>query len=288
MPTKLLVTGAAGKLGRRVVELLLEKKAGEVIAATRKPEALKDLVAKGVRVVKADFEQPASLAAAFEGVERALLISTDAIGRRIEQHRAAVSAFAKAGVKHIVYTSMPNPGPESPVTIAPEHRATEELILATQLGFTLLRNNLYTDLMLATLPAAVKSGQLVDARGNGSAAFVTREDCAQAAAAALAKGDGKQTLDVTGPEALSSAQLADILSELTGRPVKHLSVSPDALIEGMLQHGLPKVAAELYASFDAAIVKGQLAKATDTVKKLSGKAPQSVKAFLTANRALLG
>jgi NAD(P)H dehydrogenase (quinone) len=285
---RLLVTGAAGKLGRRVVELLLEKNAGDVIAATRNPDALQDLAAKGVKVVRADFGQPASLAAAFAGVDRALLISTDAIGKRVEQHRAAVKAFENAGVKHVVYTSMPNPGPESPVTIAPEHRATEELIAATKLGFTMLRNNLYTDLMLATLPGAVKSGQLVDARQSGAAAFVTREDCAQAAAAALATCDGRETFDVTGPEALSSAQVAAILSELTGKPVKHLSVAPEALIEGMVQHGLPKFAAELYASFDVGVAKGQLAKTSDTVQRLNGKVPQSVMAFLTAHRAVLG
>src|SRR4051794_23190970 len=158
----LLVTGASGQLGRRVVELLLDAKAGTVIAATRDPAKVADLAARGAVVRKADFEDEASLAEAFAGVDRLLLVSTDAVdrpGRRIAQHEAAVRAAVRAGVKHIVYTSMPNPGVDSPVSIAVDHRKTEEAITATSLGFTILRNNLYTDLLLQSLPRAVATGQ---------------------------------------------------------------------------------------------------------------------------------
>ncbi len=109
----LLVTGASGQLGRRVVELLLEAGAGTVVAATRDPAKLADLAARGAVVRRADFDDEASLVEAFQGVDRLLLISTDALdrpGRRLAQHEAAVRAAVSAGVGHIVYTSLTNPG----------------------------------------------------------------------------------------------------------------------------------------------------------------------------------
>ncbi|WP_224367338.1 SDR family oxidoreductase [Hyalangium versicolor] len=289
--TPLLVTGASGQLGRRVLELLLARGAGPIIATTRNPDSLKEFAARGVEVRRADFEDEAGLAQAFRGAGRALLISTDALdrpGRRLAQHQTAIRALKAAGVRHIVYTSLPNPGPNSPVTIAPDHRQTEEAIQASGLDYTFLRNNLYTDLMLHTLPGAIASGQIIDARGKGATAFVTREDCAQAATAALAEASsGRNTLDVTGPESLTSDQVAAIVSEVVGRKIVHVSVPAEALIRGMQEHGLPKVAAELYASFDVAIEKGDLATVTDTVKRLSGRTPQTVREFLTAHKATL-
>jgi NAD(P)H dehydrogenase (quinone) len=288
----LLVTGASGHLGRRVVELLLERGAGPIVATTRNPASLADLAARGVDVRKADFEDTASLAAAFRGVERALLVSTDALdrpGRRLAQHRAAITAMSQAGVKHAVYTSLPNPYAGSPVIIADDHRLTEEALAASPLDFTILRNNLYTDLMLQSLPAAVASGTLFDARGAGKAAFVTREDCARAAAGALAEGRaGRHTLDVTGPAAVSSAEVAALLTEFTGRQVAHVSLPPEEFAKAMTAHGLPAPVAALLASFDVAIAKGDLASVSDTVQRLGGRAPQSVREFLTAHRAALG
>jgi len=287
----LLVTGAAGQIGRRVLDLLLAAKAGPIIATTRKPEALADYAARGVDVRKADFDDEAGLVAAFKGAGRALLISTDALdrpGRRIAQHLSALRAFEKAGVKHVVYTSFVNPHPATKVLISGDHRDTEAALAKSSFDFTILRNNVYTDMMLMSLPNAVASGQLFDARGNGAAGFVTRDDCARAAAAALAQDTGgRRTLDVTGPAALTCDQVAAIAANVTGRPVAHISIPPEALQEGMVKHGQPAPVADLLVSFDLANQAGDFAVTTDTVLKLTGKAPQSVEAFLTANRAAL-
>jgi NAD(P)H dehydrogenase (quinone) len=156
----LFVTGASGHLGRRVVELLLEKDAGKIVAGTRKPEKLADLEARGVVVRQADFEDPQGLEAALAGVDRVLIISTDAIdrpGRRLAQHRAAVAAAVSAGVKHAVYTSMPNPE-TSPVVFAPDHLGTEQALKASGVSHMILRMCWYADFLIPTLAPAVASG----------------------------------------------------------------------------------------------------------------------------------
>lgn len=120
--SRLLVTGASGHLGRKVVELLLDAGAANVVAASRDPGKLADLVARGAKTAKADFDDPATLDAAFAGVDQVLIISTDALGtpgQRQRQHKAAVDAAVKAGVRRIVYTSMPNPEPGSLIPSRP-------------------------------------------------------------------------------------------------------------------------------------------------------------------------
>jgi NAD(P)H dehydrogenase (quinone) len=286
----LLVTGAAGHLGRRVVELLLERGVGPIIATTRRPEALADLAARGVEVRRADFDDGPGLARAFAGAKRALLVSTDSVdgtSRRLAQQQTAVRAFAAAGVAHVVYTSMVNPV-GSPVGVAPDHAGTEAALASSPLDFTILRNNIYADMLLVWLPPALASGQLVDARAEGAVAYVTREDCAQVAAAALATATtGRHTLDVTGPGALTGAELATLASELVRRTVTHVSVPVAAVVEGLVQHGLPRPVAEIYASFDVGIARGDFAAVTDTVSRLTGRQPQSVRDFLAASRAAL-
>jgi NAD(P)H dehydrogenase (quinone) len=291
----LLVTGASGHLGRRVVELLLsdpKTKARKLIAVTRSPDKLADFAARGVEVRAADFDRPATLLAAFAGAGRALIISTDALdrpGRRLEQHLAAVNAARVAGVKHVVYTSLTNPDPASPITLAPDHWGTESAIRESGLGFTVLRNNLYTDYLLMGLPHAVSAGKLVNAYGTGAVSYVTREDCAQAAAAALSEAfQGRAVLDVTGPAAITQAELAGIVSELTGKQIEYLAVSVETATQNLQGAGMPLPIAQLLVSFELAGMRGQLALTSSTVRELTGKAPQSVGEFLTAHRAALG
>lgn len=287
----LLVTGASGNMGRRILELLLETETGPVIATTRTPEKLQKFSERGVMVRPASFDDPASLRTAFEGADRLLVISTDALGepgRRINQHRAAVKAAGDAGVKHILYTSISNPTPDTPVILAADHRATEEAIMATTMGWTFLRNNIYTETLLFALAQAVQTGQLFSAAGDGKTAYVTREDCARAAAAALASSfDGHRALDITGPEALSQADLARITTELTGRQVTYIPLDLDVRIQGMVTAGLPRPAAEVYASFDAGMAQGYFSGVSTAFEELTGQKPDSVAEFLAAHRDTL-
>ena len=136
-----LVTGAGGHLGRRIVELLLEAKARRVIAASRDPAKVVDLAAKGAETRRADFDDPASLDAAFKGVDRLLIVSTDDVvtpGKRLRQHTAAVEAAARARIGHVVYTSMPNPEPGSLIPFAPDHYGTEQALAKSALADSLV------------------------------------------------------------------------------------------------------------------------------------------------------
>ena len=286
----LFVTGASGHLGRRVVELLLETGGGRIVAGTRKPEKLADLAARGVVVRQADFEDAQGLEAAFAGVDRVLIISTDAIdrpGRRLAQHQAAVAAAVRAGVKHAVYTSMPNPE-TSPVVFAPDHLGTEQALKSSGMSWTILRNCWYADFLIPTLAPAVASGKLVSATGQGGAPYVTREDCAQAAAAALASSEtGNKTWNITGPDLVTYAELAKLASELTGRLVTFEAVTPDQRVAQLIAAGTPEFIAKLLVSSQMAIAQGQMGTPATAVKELTGGDPMGVREFLSTNRAAL-
>lgn len=289
MSGSILVTGASGHLGRRVVELLLARGGGaRIIAATRKPDSLAALVTQGVEARHADFDDEASLARAFQGVERVLLVSTDALdepGKRARQHARAVRAVAAAGVQHVAYTSIINPV-ASKILISQDHADTEAELARAGVPFTVLRNNMYSEYQLDGLKRAVASGSLVNAKAAGRVGFVTRQDCANIAAAIMAEPpSGNRVLDVTGPQSLSSAELSAIASELGGRKVEHQPIPLEALIDGMVQHGLPRPLAEVYASFDAGTAAGELDVTSDAVERFTGQKPQAMRDFLAANKA---
>lgn len=287
----LLVTGASGQLGYRVIELLLEAGTppSSIIAVTRTPEKIANVAAQDVNVRAGSFDDPASLVRAFTGADRLLLISTHIFGepRRV-QHLNAVKAAQEAGVGHVIYTSLTNPDPSSPVTLAPDHWATEQALRASTLNWTFLRNNIYADGQVDALARAVASGQLVNAVGNGKIGYVTREDCARAAAVVLASNSGEgQVLDITGPEAVSQQELAQIASELSGKQVVYAPISAETYTQALIGAGLPQPVAELIVSFDVAGAQGFLNLTTNTVEELTGRKPTSVRELLSANRAAL-
>jgi NAD(P)H dehydrogenase (quinone) len=158
-----LVTGAAGQLGRAVINHLASTykvPASKIIAATRDPSKLADLKAKGIAVRAADFNDEAGLVKAFQGAKRILIISTDSFepGARQKQHVAAVRAAEKAGAAHVLYTSMPKPE-TSAVLFAPDHLSTEKALSSSGLkGWTVLRHNWYAENLLFSLPQTVQSG----------------------------------------------------------------------------------------------------------------------------------
>ena len=286
LPT-LFVSGASGQLGRLVIESLKAKTyAGKIIAGTRDPSKLADV--SGIEVRKADFTDKAGLVAALAGVDRFLIISTDQIGTRLAGHLTAIEAAKEAGVKEIVYTSMPNPEAPNEITFAPEHFGTEQAIKASGLGYTILRNSWYMELLLSTLPNNLKSGQWFTSTAGGKNNYVTRLDCAHAAAGALIKGAENTTYTITGPEPLSNAEIAAIATEVTGKPLAIVEVTDEQLAGGAKAAGVPDFVIEHFVvPFEQYARSGKSAGNTTAVETLWGEKPQSVRAFLTAHKAAL-
>ena len=292
MSDSLLVTGASGHLGQRVLHHLLNTlgvPASRVLATSRRPESLSDWAAKGVTVRASNFDDPASLEAAFQGASRVLLISTDTIGRRVAQHEAAIGAAVKAGVDHVIYTSMPSPQ-KSLVLFAPDHAGTEAALAASALpGWTVLRNNWYFENLFMAMPSTLASGKWFTAAGNGRLADIARDDLAHAAAAALASTDRrKATYTLGGDTARTVPETAALVSQAVGKPIEVIPVSVEDLTQGMIAHGVPEPMARLVASFDANTAAGQLGDVTGDFKKLTGIDPQPFEAWLQSPSNLRG
>jgi NAD(P)H dehydrogenase (quinone) len=284
-----LISGAGGQLGRRAVELLLEQSyPGKIVAGTRDPARLADFAAQGVEVRRLDWEDEASLASAFKGVDRVLLISGDQLQNRSENQVRAVKAAAAAGVEHVVYTSMVAPERYRHIPIAPSHLATEEALAASGIGHTLLQNMWYTEGLLQSLPRVIASGRWESTQGERRVAYVSREDCARTAVAALSAAmppSGK--LVVTGPAAVSVAEIAAIVSELTGKPIEVVPATDEQAAAGMRAAQLPEFVIDLVVGINRLNREGGAAQVTDVVERLTGRKPQSVADFLRGHAAAL-
>ncbi|MDR3493323.1 MAG: SDR family oxidoreductase [Ancalomicrobiaceae bacterium] len=289
MSQTLLVTGAAGKLGRLVVAELLSKGGNRLIAGSRDPSKLADLAAKGAETARVDFDDEASLDAAFAGVDRLLLISTDAVGEpglRLRQHEKAVNAAAKAGVKHIVYTSMPKPEPGSAIVFAADHYGTEQAIEASRLAYTILRVSWYQENFLMSLPNVLASGQWFTAAGEGKVSHIARADVAKAAVAALAStATASATYNLTSDEALSTDEIAKLASDVFGKPIQVTHVSDEALKAGLMQHGVPEFMAGFIVCFDTNTRLGGVTPPTGDFAKLTGAKPRSLKTYFETHAA---
>ncbi len=272
------ITGASGPLGRATADFVLQAvDPRQVVLTTRRPEALADLAARGADVRRADFTDARTLATAFAGVDRLLLISTDAVGARLDAHRAAISAAAGAGVRHVIYTSVPKPVPANPALVVADHAGTEQALRDSGLRWTMLRNNLYTHMQTPGIAQAAASGRLVTNGGAGATAYATRADCAAVAAAVLTQdGHEDQAYDVTGPEALSADDLVALAREIGGRDVELVSVDDAAFMAGLRSAGLPDEVAQLVTSFGAATRGGFLALVSSTVADLTGRTPTAL------------
>jgi NAD(P)H dehydrogenase (quinone) len=282
---RLLVTGASGNLGKAVVAELRRLGAKKVIAATRTPGKHQELASLGVEEREADFDRPETLQTAFRGVERLLLVSTDSLhapGVRIKQHRAAIQAAVNAGVEHVVYTSLPNAHPTEGPSIPDDHFWTEVALFESGLNWTILRNNLYTEVILRFAQFALTTGKLVSATGSQGRSYVSREDCARTAAAALLNATGKAIYDVTGAASITHDEIASILSRLWGKSIQHVNVTPDEVEKGLVAAGIPQFAARSVRELDEEASRGYQAIVTSTVANLTGRVPMSVEDFLQA------
>ena len=278
------ITGASGHLGRKTAELVLDRlEPSDVVLLTRTPEALADLADRGAAVHRADFDDPQSVRDALAGVERMLLISATELGHRVQQHRDAIDAALHAGVRHVIYTSIPNPVQQNPAGVVPDHSATEAALEASGLAWTFLRNNLYAEYQVPGAAQAIATGQLVTNTAGGRTAYVSRDDCAAAAAAVLTSAGNENTsYDITGPQSVSAEELAALAGEIAGQRIEVVHVDDDAFVAGLTSAGLPEVVGRLLASFGASTRDGFLERVSSAVEDLTGEPPRSLRAVLTA------
>ena len=288
-----LVTGASGHLGQAVINHLLttyKVPANKIIAASRDIGKLAALKAKGIDVRKADFEDEAGLVKAFTGAARVLLISTDAMapGQRLAQHQRAVAAAEKAGVDHVLYTSLHN-ADTSKVSFAPDHVGTEQALAKSKLkGWTVLRNTWYFENVFYSIPQALKSGAQYSAAGKGKIAHISRDDLARAAAAALASDKGgKNTYTLTGNHEYTTDEIAALVSSATGKALNVVHVPFEGLLQGMIGAGVPEAMAKIFASFDVNTAQGGLSGVSGDFKALTGREPRKFEDWLNDNAKAL-
>lgn len=278
------VTGSTGAFGTLAVRHLLNLRvpASSIVALARDEAKAASLKALGVQVRLADYEDRASLEKAFKGVDRVLLVSSNAVGKRFAQHQAAIDAAKAAGVKLIAYTSL-GFASTSANPLAPEHKATEEYLAKAGVPFVLLRNNWYTENYIDDVKNAKASGGIFAAVGSGKVASASRTDYAEAAARVLTgESHAGKVYELTGTKAWDYTELAKTAGEVLGRTVTFHNQSAADRKAALLGFGLPEGIADFVTALDQGIEAGTLEKTSGDLAKLLGRAPESLKDGLKA------
>jgi NAD(P)H dehydrogenase (quinone) len=280
----IVVTGATGHLGRLVVEALLDRgvPAGEIVAAGRSTEKLADLADRGVQVRRIDFADPATLAEAFAGADRVLLVSSSEVGQRAAQHRNAIDAAREAGVTLLAYTSIAHAGTTT-MLLAAEHQATEAYLRESGVPFTLLRNGWYLENYTAQLPVTLQHGAILGSAGDGRVSAATRADFAAAAAAVLT-GDGhaNRVYELGADESFTLTELAAEIARQTGTEVAYRDLPVEEYTKVLVGAGLPEPAAAVFADSDLGIARGELLVESGDLSRLTGRPTTSLTDGLAA------
>ena len=268
----IVITGANGRLGRLIVRGLAARIGAEhTIAAVRTPAKAEDLVALGVQVRQADYDRPKTLAEAFAGAEKVLLISGSEVGRRVGQHQAVIDAAKRAGVPHLLYTGILG-GPEADFPLAHEHKLTERAILESGLTHTFLRHGWYSENYTENLATVLTNKVIVGNAGEGRVASATRQDFAEAAVAVLSTdGHDNTAYELSGDEAWSLPEYAAEISRQSGTPIAYQDVPAATHKEILLGAGLSEPWADTLVTVDDAIARGLLARRTGDLARLIGR-----------------
>ncbi|WP_432981076.1 SDR family oxidoreductase [Dactylosporangium sp. CA-233914] len=266
------VTGATGHLGKLI---LSELQGHDVRAVARRPEAV-----DGVDARLGDYDRPETLTNAFAGTDTLVFVSASDLGKRIVQHRAIVDAAIEAKVGRILYTSITN-ADTNPITIAREHEATEELIKASGIPYTFLRNNWYLENYTANLAGTVEHGAVLGSAGDGRVAAATRADFAAAAAVvATTEGHDGKAYELGGDQAFTLTELAEAIARRYGKPVVYRDLPVEEYAKALESFGVPSGFAQALAQSDAAIAQGALDVVTGELSRLIGRPTTTVEEFL--------
>jgi NAD(P)H dehydrogenase (quinone) len=259
------ITGANGHLGRIVVQQLLQKGVNptNLRVSVRDVSKAADLRAQGIDVRHGDFDDLASMQAAFSGSDAVLIISADKVGSRIPQHLNAVQAAKAAGVKHLAYTSLvkavinPRTGEEAPLSV--EHRATEKAIFESGIAYTILRNSFYAEFRVNPVVQALASGVYQSSIGDTPLGCAARLDYAEAAAQVLIRpGHENKVYELTTPAPWTISDLVQAAHKASGRPLEYQSVLDADLISALRAGGAAESAAQMAVGMNQLIRSGML------------------------------
>ncbi|WP_310726006.1 SDR family oxidoreductase [Streptomyces sp. N2A] len=268
----IVVTGATEALGRLVIEELLTRTApAGIVGLTREPARAADLQARGIEVRAADYGRPDTLEGVFAAGDRVLLISGNEAGQRVSQHRPVIDAAREAGVALLAYTSVLG-GPTATFSLAEEHLATEQALLASGVPYCLLRNGWYHENYTGTLATTLKNGAVFGCAGEGRVATAARRDYAEAAAVVLTGTGHENTVyELSGDTAWSMAEYAAEVSRQTGRRIPYRDLPQKEYVARMIEAGMPALGARTAAEADAGIARGELAATPGDLSRLIGR-----------------
>jgi NAD(P)H dehydrogenase (quinone) len=280
---KIGITGASGQLGTALVRHALARtSAANIVAITRSPGKLEPFSMQGIEVRAGDFSQPAALTGTFRDIERLVIIPTTELqpGVRIRQHKAAVDAAVRSGVRHLIYISTVSPRPDPNNSLFDSHFATEQALIASGVDWTLLRMSVYTDSLLDAAKRAAASGSYSAVPG-APASYVVRDDLAAAAAGILCTpGHAGLTYHATGPASVTQADLANAMAKAAGKPTPFLAISEANQRAALEAAGLPPPVVDTILGFQAALRAGAFDLVTGDVERLSGKPAESTSQYL--------
>lgn len=272
---RITITGATGQFGNLVIQSLLQRGVppSEIRASVRDPGKADHHRQRGIDVRRGDFDDSEAMRNAFADTQHLLIISTDKIGQRVEQHRRAVQAALAAGVEHVLYTSIVDmQGGEGSNPIAADHRATEQIIRDTGMPYTFLRNTFYAEYMLFPVVKALESGVFVSSVGDGRLGAVARTDLAEAAAVALSEpGHENITYDLTYPRTWDYAEAVEIVSRVSGKPLVYRPVSEDEMARHLHQSGTPEESVPMALGLERTLREGHLSKAAHDLEQVLGR-----------------
>lgn len=273
---KILVTGATGKLGSKVVETLLKTvPADQLAVSVRNPEKAEGLKACGVEVRQGDFDKPETLDAAFSGIDRLLIVSSSEVRLggdevRMRQHANAVAAAERAKVKFIAFTSAPN-AEKSNFFLAPVYKATEEAIVKTGIPYSFLRNNWYLENEIGSIQAAMSGAPWITATRDGKVGWALRQDMAEATANVLTGNGHENTIYELSGKLMTHKELVSILETVLGKEIPFQQVDDDTYAEIMKGAGVPEAFLPMLSNTQKGIREGGLEVESNDLEKLLGR-----------------
>ena len=300
--TRLVINGGSGNLAGRIVDLALEElSAKDITIVTRSPEKLADRSAQGVNVCAGNYNRPDLLEDAYRGADSMLLISSNDIGLRVEQHRNAIEAAKRAGVRHIVYTSTAGIHPGNPTPSMKDHIVTEKDLYACGLSFTALRNQTYADVFPEIeTPIAIKKGHWNQLAGGGRLAPVDKQDIARCALRCMLDYErhAGAIYEITGPDLVSFRDIATLAADVFNAEIEYVEITPEELYAHFDGMGVPRCLSpdmkphpqfHLWFSDEMvnahrAFVQGYHAIRSDHVLFITGRQPISLREVFLASK----